>query len=237
MKAWGYARVSTDEQAHGISLDAQRDKIQSYMTLHDHHLVGIPSDDGISGKSMANRPALLEVLDAVCEAKGLLVVWKIDRLGRSTRDLIDIADRLKKAGAQFASITEHIDTTTASGRMFFKLMAVFAEFERESIVERTKAAVARKRDRHEVIGGIPYGFQRQDDRLIVEPGEHATLEMILEAAEDGCSYAEIARTLEAEGRLSRSGRRWDRGVVRRIVKFHRTKDGAHLRTLARPTSA
>ncbi len=230
MDCCGYCRVSTDEQTEGTSLDSQRSKIVAYADLHDHTLLDVHMDVGVSGKSVSNRPELLAIIDTICERKGILVVYSISRLGRNTRDLIDIAERLAASGAQFASIVEHVDTTTASGRMFFKLMAVLAEFERDTIIERTNAAIGRKREKNEVVGNLPYGFGRSGDNLVVCEREADGLRIILSKMQS-CGYAEIARSLEAANHKTRSGGAlWDRGVIRRIVKFHRSKAGLTLRS-------
>lgn len=229
MKAYGYCRVSTEEQTEGVSLDSQMAKITAYADVHDHVLLDVLSDDGVSGKGIDNRPGLLGTIDRVCKSGGLLIVYSISRLSRSTRDIIDIAERLDQHGAQIASITENIDTTSASGRMFFKILAVLAEFEREMIVERTTAALFRKRQRNEVVGNIPYGFRRDGNNLVIDPHEVGGLRLILAQMDAGTSYAGIARMLDDASYCPRSGPLWDRGVVRRICRFHRTANGQLLR--------
>ncbi|HMR34436.1 MAG TPA: recombinase family protein [Geminicoccus sp.] len=134
----GYARVSTDEQ----NLDLQRHALEAA------GCAVVYEDRGISGAT-ADRPGLAAAL-ARLEPGDVLVVWKLDRLGRSLFRLIEFLDGLGKAGAGFASLSEAIDTTTAGGRLVFHMLGALSEFERALIAERTKAgmAAAKRRGRH-----------------------------------------------------------------------------------------
>jgi DNA invertase Pin-like site-specific DNA recombinase len=129
----GYARVSTQDQ----NLDLQIDALTK---------AGCKKlfDDKISGSSK-ERPGLTKALEMLREGD-TLVVWKLDRLGRSVKNLVDLVSDLHKQGVQFKSLTDAIDTGTPSGRFFFHVMASLAEMERELTVERTRAGleVARK---------------------------------------------------------------------------------------------
>lgn len=135
----GYARVSTEEQQLELQLDAlQKTGCEKIFT------------DKISG-NRAERPGLSEAL-AYLRKDDTLVVWKLDRLGRSVKGLIDLVDELGQRGVHLKSITDSIDTQSAAGRFFFHVMASLAQMERELIIERTQAglAVARKLGR---VGG------------------------------------------------------------------------------------
>ena len=124
----GYARVSTQDQ----NLDLQIDALKK---------AGCKKifDDKISG-GRADRPGLAKVLEILREGD-TLVVWKLDRLGRSVKNLVDLVNELHKQRVQFKSLTDAIDTGTASGRFFFHVMASLAEMERELTVERTRAGL------------------------------------------------------------------------------------------------
>ena len=151
-KAIGYIRVSTQGQAdEGVSLEAQRAKIRAWCELNDAELVAVFEDAGLSGASMKGREGLEAALKAT--GKGMaLVCYSISRLARSTRDMLHISEQLDKKGADLVSLTEKIDTTTAAGRMVFKMLAVLADFERDQIGERTKLALAHKKAVGEVYG-------------------------------------------------------------------------------------
>ena len=124
----GYARVSTQDQ----SLDLQREALTE---------AGCQKvfEDKISG-SRAERPGLAKTLEMLREGD-TLVVWKLDRLGRSVKHLVDLASDLGDRGIHFKSLTDYIDTGTPSGRFFFHVMASLAEMERELAIERTRAGL------------------------------------------------------------------------------------------------
>ena len=138
----GYARVSTQDQ----NLELQREALSK---------AGCKKvfEDKVSG-TRADRPGLAKTLEMLREGD-TLVVWKLDRLGRSVKQLVDLVGDLHKHGVQFRSLTDSIDTGTPSGRFFFHVMASLAEMERELTVERTRAGLesARARGRH---GGRPF---------------------------------------------------------------------------------
>ena len=134
----GYVRVSDMDQTEALQIDAL--KLAGCNVIYGDH--------GMSG-STTSRKGLDEVLSSL-QAGATLVVWKLDRLGRSTLHLLTLLDQLRERGVDFMAITQGIDTTTAIGRMVFGQLAVFAEFEREQIRERTKAGMeaARLRGKH-----------------------------------------------------------------------------------------
>lgn len=124
----GYARVSTQDQNLDLQIEA--------LTQAGCKKV---FDDKISG-SRAERPGLTKALEMLREGD-TLVVWKLDRLGRSVKNLVDLVGELHKQSVQFKSLTDAIDTGTPSGRFFFHVMASLAEMERELTVERTRAGL------------------------------------------------------------------------------------------------
>ncbi|CAD1798248.1 recombinase family protein [Xanthomonas arboricola pv. juglandis] len=130
----GYARVSTDDQ----NLDLQRDALTSAGCER------ICTDTASGAK--ATRPGLAEAL-AFARAGDVLVVWRLDRLGRSLKELVALVDQLGAAGIGLESLTERIDTTTASGELVFHIFGSIAQFERRLIVERTRAGLVAARTR------------------------------------------------------------------------------------------
>lgn len=163
----GYARTSKEDQ----NLDLQRDAIEAYAVQHGMEYV-LYSEQESGGK--VDRKELNAALKAV--GKGdLFVVYKLDRLARSTRQLFDITDTLESKGVEFVSISDNFDTTTASGKAMFGMLAVFAQFERSIIQERTQAGLqaARKRGR---VGGRPTvdATTRRDVLRLYGKGESAT---------------------------------------------------------------
>lgn len=139
----GYARVSTVDQSLGLQIIA----------LRSAGCEKIFEDHGVSG-AKEKRRGLNAVLRNL-KRGDTLVVWRLDRLGRSIRHLIEIIGRLQKRGVEFRSITENIDTTSAGGRMIFHVIAAMAEFERSLISERTIAGMAAARERGQNFGRKP----------------------------------------------------------------------------------
>src|SRR2546422_8518370 len=137
----GYARVSKTEQHLGLQIDA----------LKKYGCIRIFTDKQTGTRF--DRKEFLAALDYLNEGD-TLVVWKLDRLGRSLKQLIETVENLQKRNINLVSLTEHIDTTTATGKLFFQFIALLAEFERNLISERTKAGLAAARSRGHV-GGRP----------------------------------------------------------------------------------
>ena len=135
----GYARVSTEDQSLDLQLDA----------LRQAGCKRVFTDK--ASATRAYRPGLSEARAQLREGD-VLVVWKLDRLGRSVKGLVDLVGELAEEGVQFRSLTDGIDTTTPNGRFFFHMMASFAQMERELIAERTKAGLDAARKRGRLIG-------------------------------------------------------------------------------------
>jgi len=219
-KAVGYLRVSTAGQAaDGVSIEAQRARIEAAAAAAGLQLTAIHADEGLSGKRADNRPGLVSALDAACREKAVLVVYSLSRMSRSVTDTLAIVERLDKAGAGFVSLTESIDTTTAAGRMMTTMLAAFAAFERELTAERTTTALHHKRALGERTGGIPFGWADDGGRLIEIPAEQAVLKRITACREAGLSYREIAAELTAAGiRTKKGNTTWTHTAVASIVK-------------------
>jgi len=128
----GYARVSTQDQR----LDVQHEALAASGCAKVF-------DDTMSGR-ITDRPGLQRALDVLREGD-TLVVWKLDRLGRSVKQLVDLVSDFERQGIHFVSVTDAIDTSTPAGRFFFHVMASLAEMERELTVERTRAGLATAR--------------------------------------------------------------------------------------------
>lgn len=219
--AIGYVRVSTEGQAlEGVSLDAQRDRIMAYCEAHGLELASIEADEGVSGKRADNRPGLQRALEAVCEARGVLVTYSLSRLARSTKDAIAIAESLEKRGANLASLSERIDTTTAMGKFFFTTVAALAQLERDQIAERTSAALAYKRAQGQKTGGyVPYGFDAgPDGRLTPNEPEQSAIARMQRLRSRGKSLRQIAADLEAQGIKPKRGERWHAKTVQSALR-------------------
>lgn len=219
MQAVGYIRVSTQGQADdGASLEAQKARIRAWCLANEYELVALFEDRGISGKT-TNRPAFTKALDTVGQDIAL-VAYSLSRLTRSTKDMLHIAETLEKRGADLVSLTEKIDTTTAAGRMVFRMLAVLNEFEADLVSERTKAALAHKKSQGQRVGTIPFGYRLAEDdtTLKAEPTEQAILGKIQELRNAGFSLRAIANQLNADGVLTRRGSAWKFQYIDNLLK-------------------
>jgi site-specific DNA recombinase len=176
-----YTRVSTEEQAkEGYSLAAQDERLRSHAKSQGWAVYKLYVDDGYSAASR-NRPALKRLLfDASMSRFDVVLVYKIDRLSRSLKDLIDIVAELNQFDIGFKSCTELIDTTRPEGRLMFHQFGSFAQYERELIGQRTRFGMM-KRLRGGLWNGIPpYGYRIVEGKLVVEPGEAERVRGIFE---------------------------------------------------------
>jgi len=220
-KTIAYLRVSTDKQAdHGVSLDAQRAKVEAYASLYDLELVEVIVDAGVSAKTL-NRPGLSRALEMLASGEaGALLVAKLDRLTRSVRDL-DTLIHKHLANVALLSVSEQIDTRSATGRMILNVIASISQWEREVIGERTKEAIAVKQAKGEKIGGsMPYGYiLASDGKTLVQGGpESEGLDVFRELmARPDLSLRGIARELTARGVKPR-GKAWYASGVSNIIR-------------------
>ena len=216
MKAVGYIRVSTQAQAiDGVSLDAQKAKIEAWADLNGYTLAGIFSDEGISG-TRTDRPGLAQALASVGK-NDALIVYSLSRLARSTKHTIEISETLAKAGADLVSISEKIDTTSAAGKMVFRMLAVMAEFERDLISERTIVAMQHKKSKNERVGAIPYGKQLNGTQLEIDTVEQAVITEARRLRDAGLSLRQVSAELARHGFVSRSGSPFQATQIGRMV--------------------
>jgi DNA invertase Pin-like site-specific DNA recombinase len=220
--AVGYVRVSREEQAReGVSLDAQRDRVAAYAVAKGLTLLDVIADEGRTGKDM-DRPGLQSLL-ARCRAGevGHVIVWKLDRLTRRTRHLLNLVEDLFLArGIELHSVSESLDTSTPHGRFVLTLFGGLAQMERELIVERTRSALAYKREQGEPTSHPPLGFASRGrrQRMAPVPEELEAVHRLLELWRAGRSYRSIAASLNAEGVPTKQGRRWHHTTVSKVVQ-------------------
>ena len=213
-RAVAYMRVSTEGQAsEGVSLEAQEARLRAYCDFNGLELVAVHCDAGLSGKRADNRPELQKALQAICKGRAdALVVYKLDRLARNTIDALEIAETIEDCKGSLHSISEKLDTSSATGRFFFTLLASLAEMERAVIAERTSAAHAHKRSKGEATGHAPFGWQLCADgsRLKRDGVEQETLRIIADLQGQGLSQRDIVDELNKQGRKTKQGRPWQR---------------------------
>lgn len=182
----GYMRVSDCDQTEALQLDA----------LRAENCDLIFGDHGVSGSEVV-REGLENVLTKL-QPGDTLVVWKLDRLGRSTIHLLLLLDELRQRNVDFVAITQGIDTSSAAGRMMYGQLALFAEFEREQIRERTKAGMAAAKKRGVHVGRPP---KLSDDQITaaVRQIEKRNKSVSAVARRFGVSGTTLARAIRARG--------------------------------------
>ena len=222
-KAIGYIRVSTQGQAdEGVSLDAQKAKIEAWCLANDYQLVDLFMDAGISGTTL-NREGLQQALNNTSKDMAL-VAYSLSRLTRSTKDMLHLSDMLEGKGADLVSLTEKIDTTSASGKMVFRMLAVLNEFERDLVSERTKAALAHKKANGEIYAPVPFGYNGVNGRLVEVKREVKIVADILRRREAGHTLTQIADHLNKKGIKGKKGGTWYATTVRKLINRQKWLD-------------
>lgn len=221
MKVIAYCRVSTIGQSEeGVSLAMQQERIAAWCVANGYDL-DATFVETMSGGRTANRPEVQKAIALACKLRGVLVVFSLSRLARSVRDTLAIAERLDKAGANLASLTERIDTNSALGKMVFRLLSTLNEFEKDQLSERTENAMRHLRKANRRISTrIPLGYDLAPDgeTLIANSGEQACIARIGAMRATGMSYAAIAGALTDSGVATKTGGHWHASTVRAILE-------------------
>ena len=218
--AWGYVRVSTEGQAaEGVSVEMQKQRIAAHCFAAGIELGGVLADEGASGKTL-DRPAFAELLEKVRAGEvSHLIVYKLDRMTRRTRDLLALVeDELKPRGVALVSLLEAIDTASPAGVMVLTMLGALAQMERELIAERTKAALAHKKSRKDRLGTTPLGFCTPEAGAPMVPvaEELAPVAHIVRRRAAGTPFRAIAAELAAAGMSTKRGGKWDGTTVRKV---------------------
>ena len=220
-----YVRVSTEEQAQeGFSIRAQEQKLKDYARIKEWAIYKIYRDEGISGKNITGRPAIGEMIDDI--KKGFVknvLVFKIDRLTRSTRDLTDLVDLFNNYDCAFNSLNESIDTQSATGRMFIKIIGIFAEFERENIVERVTLGFERKaREGYSPSSSnSSYGYNRKNGEKIQTINEKEAVivrEIFDMFVHKHMTYCQIRNNLNNRNIPTKENSTWNARTIASLLK-------------------
>jgi len=227
VKAIGYARVSTSEQAeNGGSIDAQLSRIAGYCNLYEMMLIETVVDAGLSAKD-TNRPGFLKALRMIEDGQAdCLVVVKLDRLTRSVRDLATLLEKFNpdQGGPSLVSVTEHLDTRTASGRLCLNLLVSVSQWEREVIGERTKAVLQHKKHTGKVYGKVPYGWRREGDNLVKDDAQQAIIIEARARVTGGETLASVLRDFTKRKVPAACGPTWYYRALERVVKRNENEE-------------
>lgn len=216
----GYLRVSSEDQVReGVSLASQEASIRAYAAHRGIELTGLRIDGGESGKSLL-RPQLQALLADVRDGTvGTIIVARLDRLTRRTRDLLGlIEDCLRPRAVELVSLAEQIDTSSPAGMMFLTVLGAMSQLERELIAERTRLALQHKKANGDRLGSPPLGFRLSggNGTLTQIPGEVAAVRLILRRRRQGTSFHRIAAELTTLGHRTKRGGSWFASTVRAI---------------------
>ena len=204
-----YLRVSTDSQAaSGLGIEAQREACKTWTWGQAHEIAGEFTDEGVSGSvAPGERPGLSAALAMLDSGEATaLVCASLSRLGRSVRDVLDIADRARRDGWTLVLLDLGADTSTAAGRATLGMLSVVAEMERDLAAERTTAALAAAKARGQRLGAP------------VADSVRAAGQRAVELRGDGLSWRAVAETLTAEGHETAKGGPWHAMTAKRAAE-------------------
>ncbi|MDD6388822.1 MAG: recombinase family protein [Bacilli bacterium] len=217
-----YCRVSTEEQAtEGFSIHAQKDKLTKYASINDWNIVDYYVDDGISGKNLTERPEVSRLIEDVKKGKiKNVLIYKLDRLTRSVKDLIYLIELFDKNNCTFNSQTEKIDTSNAVGRMFVKIIGIFAEFERENLAERVTLGYEQKTREGNYTncnGVFGYDYIVGKGKLKINKNEAEYVRKIYNWYLEGESMLKIAKKLKDLNVPTKRGGHWNQSTIYSIL--------------------
>lgn len=211
-----YARVSTEDQAReGYSLPEQEEKLKDLCKFRDYKIYKVYVDAGISAKDMDHRPSFQDMLEDVRNGRvNVIVSYKLDRLTRSVRDLETLITELEKYDCSLECALDDINTSTANGRFFVRMLTVLSQLEIERVSERTKfGLVGAIKDGHIPIPKT-LEFMRNGKKLVINPMEKEIIERIFDLYSKGKSYQQIANIFNDEKILNKKWR--DTSILKTI---------------------
>jgi site-specific DNA recombinase len=214
-----YTRVSTEDQAkEGFSLDAQLDKLRAYCKARDWQIAGEYIDDGYSGRK-TRRPAYTKMMEELDKWDMLLVI-KMDRIHRNSKNFMLMMEQLGKQGKEFVSMMESLDTSTAMGRFVMDIIQRIAQLESEQIGERVYIGMEQKaRINGGMLGfNIPYGYDYSDGKLHKNINESKTIQDIYSWYISGKSIGEISKMLNSANIPAKKGGLWAKKTISSILK-------------------
>ncbi len=224
MRAAIYVRVSTEEQAaEGYSIDAQKELLQDYCLVEGWDVAGVYEDDGFSGRN-DKRPAYRRMM-AEMDSWDLILVIKMDRIHRNSRNFMNMMEVLDRHGKMFVSQSESLDTTNALGRFVVDMIQRLAQLESEQIGERTHMGMREKAETLEdategkrTMGFTPpFGYRLENGALKEDEEELPVVKRMFDEYAEGRTVDEICWSLNREGILTRKGNPWNKRNMSTIL--------------------
>lgn len=212
-----YSRVSTEDQSRfGHSLDEQEDRLRKLCEFKDYEIFKVYREEGVSAKN-TNRPRFQEMIEDMKEGKiNKIIVYKLDRLTRSIRDLETICTMLEEYNCSLESVAEEINTETANGKFFIRMLTILAQLEIERTSERTKFGLIGAAKKGHLSGKPPIGFTKDKDNkdLIIDEVKADVVRRIFRLYLDGLSVCSICKIFNEEEVLNRH---WPTTTVDKIL--------------------
>ncbi len=214
-----WIRVSTEEQAKGEAPEHHLERAKMYAIARGWNIVEVYDLAGQSGKAVVEHPEAKRMMADVKRGHiQALLFSKLARLSRNLREVQDFGDFFRVNNADLVSLNESIDTSTAGGRMFFHLLGVFAQWEREEIVERVNASVITRAKMGKPINGMaPYGYRWVDKKLVPHPDEAPIRSKAYDLFRQHRRKGTVAKLLNASGYRTRAQKLWTDVHVRRLL--------------------
>lgn len=234
IRAAGYGRVSTEEQANeGHSLEAQREFNLGYINNEKWLLAGYFEDPGYSGKNL-KRPEISRLLNEIkAENIDAVVVHKLDRLTRDIKDLYELLQLFEEKNVKLVSISEKIDTSSAMGRMFVFMLGIFAQWYRENLAEEVTKGMRKRAQKglHNITVNL-YGYVREaDGALTIKEEEAKWVRWIFEKYVSGVGSTNIAKQLNELGIRRNQGAQWDQHKVMMTLTNHHYVGKTHWKSV------
>lgn len=212
-----YPRVSTEDQSRfGHSLDEQEDRLRKLCEFKDYEIYKVYREEGVSAKN-TNRPKFQEMIEDMKSGKiNKIVVYKLDRLTRSIKDLETICTMLEEYNCSLESVAEEINTETANGKFFIRMLTILAQLEIERTSERTKFGLIGAAKKGHLSGKPPIGYTKLDNtkELVIDEIQTDVVRKIFRLYLDGLAVCSICKIFNEEEVLNR---RWPTTTVDKIL--------------------
>ena len=216
-----YLRRSTDDEHQPYSIDAQETRLGAYIASQPNWQLVLRFADDASGASTERKDLTRALAAAKAGLYDVLLVYRVDRFSRKLRDTVTLLDELDSSGVTFRSATEPFDTATPMGRLMLQMLAMFAQFERDTIIDRVVAGMERKAAKGLWKGGRrPFGYQVDTtaQKLLLDPGEAAIVRTLFALyVNDRLGSKAVARVLNDRGHRTTTGGRWSGHQVNRAL--------------------
>ncbi|MGN1270828.1 MAG: TnpV protein [Clostridia bacterium] len=215
-----YIRVTTEDQAReGFSLGEQEEKLRQLCEFKEYQIFKVYQDAGISAKDMEHRSGFQQMMDDMRKGKiNYIVAYKLDRVTRSVRDLEQLIEELEKYNCYLICERDDVNTSTANGPFFVRMLTVLSQLEIEVVSERTKFGMSGAIKAEHLPGTSPLGYYRDIDKVVkIDSNTKGIVRRIFNMYLEGKSYYQISCILDEEKVLYPEHNKWTEAAVRTII--------------------